>query len=455
MSREDKKFSLLLCGVPEIIKERIIPLFGEYLFDEIPDTAAFESLLENSSEKIYPLVICSSAIEGVSAPELAQSLRMQFPDSVLFYLSIEREGFQRKKFTKNGFTDAFIIPADYSYFKDKYDEILGQFANIETYRPVKVLDLHPGTKIDFDIALFMPMNKKYVKIARSGDEIDESRFKKLSDNHVTSLYVPTSQMESFHTYSANCLIELGKAGNNVMTETEKKEKMQSAVRELVTNIFNTTTKSATISEGKAILEDTKSIIDKFILGTEPDQWYEDLKKALGDSTDSYSHSSNVSTFAALFSIGLGIGKPEELAFAGLFHDLGISDLPIEIQEKDPTELNETELALYKKHPTMSVNLIKQRKLLVPPIVLTAVSQHHERWDGKGYPEGLREQKIVKEALILSFADEFDYMTRMKEGKKRFTPKDAVNQMKVDQRFSHDFLNQILKILPEENEDIAA
>ena len=442
---EENRGKILTVGVSEHIQSRLSDVIQDLEIEKIDTSEAFESFIEATEPSHTLLILCGHELKGLSIDELAQSLGIQNAHAPIFYLTTQREGFQREGYIKNGFTDAFLFPTDFPYFKSKTQEILSKFVKTEIYRPVRVLDLHPGKKINFDIALYMPMNKKYIKICLAGDEIDEAQFAKLSKHQVNALYVPSNQLEAFYTYSAECLIELGKADNSTLTETEKKEKIQHAVRDLFANVFNTTAKTATIEAGKEILLNTKKIVEEFIMAQNPEQWYQDLKKTMGDSGDSYSHSSNVSTYAALFSMALGKGQPEELAMAGLFHDLGINDLPLEIQEKKEDQLTEAEWKIYQKHPELSVNLIKQRKLIVPPSVLRAVAEHHERWNGRGYPNELKQHSISIEGMILAFADQFDELTRVEEGKKQHTPLEAIEKLKQDMAFPNDFLSQLKQL----------
>ena len=113
--------------------------------------------------------------------------------------------------------------------------------------------------------------------------------------------------------------------------------------------------------------------------------------------------------------------------------------------------------LYQKHPQTSVNLVKSRKIVVPDIVTKIILQHHELYNGTGYPSGLFGDRICKEAQILALADRFDYLTRLIPGKPLLTPSQAVEQLRREQvndpsriHYNPDLLKRLLTLFPGPN-----
>lgn len=97
----------------------------------------------------------------------------------------------------------------------------------------------------------------------------------------------------------------------------------------------------------------------------------------------------------------------ELALAGLVHDLGKTWAPNEVLLK-PAALSETEREMIEKHPVTAAQLLWAFDM--PDVILDAVLSHHERWDGKGYPERRAGEAIPLGARLLSVADVFDVIT---------------------------------------------
>ena len=110
------------------------------------------------------------------------------------------------------------------------------------------------------------------------------------------------------------------------------------------------------------------------------------------------------------AIGAEIGLDEEhqqgLMAAGYLHDIGKIIVPIEILCK-PTKLSPEEYNLVKNHVQAGYNLLKGVKFPWP--ITDPVLQHHERLDGSGYPNGLKEDQISLEGRIIAVADVIDAM----------------------------------------------
>jgi len=100
-------------------------------------------------------------------------------------------------------------------------------------------------------------------------------------------------------------------------------------------------------------------------------------------------------------MGLTPEQIEGIRMAGVAHDLGKISIPAEILSK-PSKLSEIEFSLIKVHPKSGYQILKDFEFSYP--VALIVLQHHERLDGSGYPQGLKNNEILLEAKIIAVAD---------------------------------------------------
>ena len=130
-----------------------------------------------------------------------------------------------------------------------------------------------------------------------------------------------------------------------------------------------------------------------------------------DAKDSYTngHSTRVAEYSVMLAKHMGYAgeKLEHLYYAAVLHDIGKIGVPREIINK-PSRLTDEEYAMIKSHPVTGSNILKE-VTEIPDIAIGA-KYHHERYDGKGYPDGLSDTDIPELARIIGVADAYDAMT---------------------------------------------
>jgi putative nucleotidyltransferase with HDIG domain len=109
----------------------------------------------------------------------------------------------------------------------------------------------------------------------------------------------------------------------------------------------------------------------------------------------------------------------------LFHDIGKIEVPDYILNK-PAKLTLEEYEIIKRHPVAGEEILKPVKFLQE--VAKVIRQHQERWDGKGYPDGLKGEEIHLYARIVAVADAFDAMTSDRSYRKAMKVEDAVEEI---------------------------
>lgn len=156
-------------------------------------------------------------------------------------------------------------------------------------------------------------------------------------------------------------------------------------------------------------------------------------KTLSEAIDAKSswtrgHSERITDYALKIGEAIGMNEKEleDIRIAGLLHDIGKLGTYDVILNKDG-KLTDEEYNMVKEHPANSARLlspIRQLKHIIPWI-----RHHHERWDGSGYPDGLKGEDIPLQARILMVADAFDSMTVSRPYRYAIGKEKAIEELK--------------------------
>ncbi|MBO8125815.1 MAG: HD-GYP domain-containing protein [Firmicutes bacterium] len=144
--------------------------------------------------------------------------------------------------------------------------------------------------------------------------------------------------------------------------------------------------------------------------------------------ETQSHSERVAYNAQLVgkAYGLDQGELDALYWAGILHDLGKISTPDSILLKQG-KLTEQEYAVIKEHPKVGADLLSSISWDFEPIV-EGVLTHHERWDGGGYPRGLRGEEIPVFGRILAVVDVFEALTSKRPYREPFSGEVALEYL---------------------------
>jgi len=407
------------CLLKRVGEEQLVPL--SYDLDKLMDATAPEHTIG---------IFCGTPPADIPITEIAQLLATNFVGIPLYYVASARAGFDHKLLKKNGFQETFLLPIDSVNFDEALTDRLNAFTNgkIRSFRSVQLIDLAADSTLEFDTFLFLPLNNKYIRYSASGQTIGKQRSDKLTESQVANVFIKKEEMASFYKFTAQQLKKVG--SSKTISETEKREKMQGAVRDLLSGLFTDSKIEGSFDDGREVLNDCKEIVKSYIVGEDKDKscWYEKIVQVADEPGSPYTKASKVASLAALFSMATGIGDPEELAMAGILHHIGLIDLPAELQNKDYETMSPEEKAVYQKHPELSVEIIKKRKMIISDNVAKAILQHHEKYSGTGYPKGLAADRIKPEAQVLAFADLFVEMTAPRAGHARLLPLEVLRKV---------------------------
>lgn len=153
-----------------------------------------------------------------------------------------------------------------------------------------------------------------------------------------------------------------------------------------------------------------------------------FSEAIG-ARDDYTrgHSERVAEYAQMIAAAMGLGDLNQLVYvAALVHDVGKIGIPEAILNK-PAKLTDAEFQRIQEHTVTGANILK--RIYTFSNLVSIVRAHHERYDGKGYPDGLAGEEIPLISRIIAVADSFEAMTSDRSYRKRFSIEYALEELK--------------------------
>ena len=166
-----------------------------------------------------------------------------------------------------------------------------------------------------------------------------------------------------------------------------------------------------------------------------------------DAKDSYTigHSSRVSQYSVRLAKALGWDseRVDNIKYSALLHDIGKIGVPDSILN-NPRRLTDVEYEIIKSHTTMGGDILKDRTMIRS--AEDVARSHHERFDGSGYPRGLKGENISEEARIVAIADAFDAMSSNRVYRRRCDKGHIRNELvegtsrQFDPQFADVFIN---------------
>jgi hypothetical protein len=407
-----KNLCLLFIGVEPTLQDQLRQTLAPI---KIVETPLNSEVIKNLDSNLSPVAILIRNPELNEEPHLKQVgtwVRELFPEIPMFAYFKSRDGYQKKLLSEPGFHDLFLLPVDLLVLKSELSKLVSvaSSGDISYLFPVNIADILPDDPLPFETQVFLPANQKFVRVSKAGETYSFEKLKKIKEHHFNIIHVPYDQMGLFYAYMANrfkSTISLG------MGITEKRDRLSKQVRSLMTDILEDIGSSE--ESGKRILLKAKETIKVLVKSEEMIDWNLKFEEWNGGLGDEYSHAVNVSTFAALISKVTATGHPEDLALAGLFHDLDLS-------------------------------LIQAKKIPLPETVINLIGQQRQLNQGKGFSN--------KESQLISIIHRMDLLINTDLGQlSRINLKKAYQMIQKEQEiapasilYDRDLFEKIGKII---------
>jgi len=303
---------------------------------------------------------------------------------------------------------------------------------------IPIQDFIAGTKIPVDV--FIRIGKsKYVLLVKAGEELQVERATQYEQKSVDELFVRKEDYNKYLKQSLNI------AGIVVAREEIENKKKIAIVGTSINSVFSTFENSgldpATLEQTRSILSSTIKIVEsKRILG--------ELLRALADMSDELlAHSIGVAVISAGMGNAAGYTQSttlEKLSLGGLFHDIGMRQLPKELVTKPFALMDFEEVQLYESHVVRGQQIL-QSLGFIPEDVISIVYEHHENQAGQGYPRRLKSLRIHPLAKFVSLADAFCDLVL--KGPNNPSPKNAMEALiYINQHMAPLFAKDALRAL---------
>jgi len=299
----------------------------------------------------------------------------------------------------------------------------------------------PDTPLPFKIYLYI--NNHFVLYRNVESELEENAYTRLQLKKVQFVFIEDAERSTFEKYDESTerineeAKEVLETPVGQITESTKKELQKAAeYGPLEENMQEITTIASNSSQ--RLVEELKN-----------QQYAADLlSKLVVHSNGIYGHSTNVATIAIHVALKMGYRQRHMLEYigsAGLLHDIGKIKINKDLLNRPPDYYTTDEKIELEKHPRIG------RELLLaitgsPEEVRLMVYQHHENYDGSGYPQGLRGQRIYEPTKIVSAINIFERLFQATRGiskKSSGTSLELLLKNELTNRIDQNTANKIL------------
>jgi HD-GYP domain-containing protein (c-di-GMP phosphodiesterase class II) len=263
---------------------------------------------------------------------------------------------------------------------------------------------------------------------------------RLLDHDVRTVYIRADEREQYAKYLEH---NIGAVLSNPEVPTRKKATLLYTVtKQAVHEAFEAPRAQTIVPRTRRLASET---VD-FVLRS--DRALVQLASVMATDYYTYTHSINVCVFAVALAHRIGVAREDigELAAGALLHDLGKSLIPHELITR-VGPLSDEEMEVMRNHVVLGEQLLAEHGG-IGPLGMHAVSLHHEKLNGAGYPRGLSGDAIHTFGRVAAIADCFDAMTTNRSYQRALAPFDALQLMRAALRdqFDQALLEQFIRML---------
>ena len=307
------------------------------------------------------------------------------------------------------------------------------------YIPVTLNAIRADTIVGCDLYLQNCINNgiRYVLYCSGTSIVKSDKIEELHGHQIKKLFIRKEDKKIYLKYVESSLKHI--INDDRVNIKEKAQIVYDVAKNIVVDLFEDPRSGEQVERSKDWVSNT---ID-FIIKSKDS--FSGMMSMISYDYYTYTHSVNVAVLGLLFAKYLGFDGSEMQSFGTgmLLHDVGKTQIDPDIINKKE-RLNDEEFAKVKMHVDLGADIIKQTGC-VDSASFIPIMQHHERHNGKGYPNGLRGDAIHKYGKIAGIIDTYDALTTKRsyaDAKKPFSAlKIMYDEMKggFDEKYFKDFI----------------
>jgi putative nucleotidyltransferase with HDIG domain len=308
------------------------------------------------------------------------------------------------------------------------------------YYPIDLDGLVVDSVLDFNIYLPAGDQGRYIFFRSPNLPFTVAHRNRLLEHDVRTVFIRSDERLQYARYLEHNIGNV--LANPEVPPAKKATLLYSVSKNVVREAFAEPRSSTIVPRTRKLAAET---VD-YVLQSE--RSLAQLASVMATDYYTYTHSINVCAFAVALAHRAGVDRADvaDLATGALLHDLGKSQVPRDLLTRSGP-LSAQEMAVMRSHVTWGEQIIVEHQA-VSPLGLLAVSQHHEKVDGSGYPRQLAADKVHLFGRITAIADCFDAMTTNRSYQAAMSAYDALSRMKttLSGQFDQGLLEQFIRLL---------
>lgn len=290
--------------------------------------------------------------------------------------------------------------------------------NIQDYFCVMITELKPDTVLAFDVHLYFTRNQHLLIWRHQGDIPSADFIRKYLARGVQQVWIHKEDEAAYRDYK-NPPVKAGSEEGKflgavlkapTLTEEQRKSVLAEVGKELMSELGAAATPEEQSRANKKIQQTVREALSA--IASEASQLVAQYWK-LSDTQPELEHAINVASYSVVFAMAFGRMDQEviaDLALAGLLHDLGVAQIEHGIARTPYWKLADADKPRFHPHVDYTLKLITQHAPNTSARARAIIGQHHEKFAGGGYPQGLGGFKLDDLAQLVALADLVDELS---------------------------------------------